>query len=1174
MPFRKQLMFALFVLGAAKVATGAGNVFVLPNASSTSGQVTVLGTDNFFVQTSFAASPSTFSVLAVPAGNKYYAISRAPNDTVRIYEGSGFTQKAGALSLGQAEAAAMTPDGRRLLVAAGSLHIIDVTTDAVIATLAVGNTPTDIAVSHDSSRAFVLSPASRTLTAVDLNSNTVIGQPLDVGPATGVARAPSGLLYVTATNRVYEIDGRVLPLAVRNEIQLNARPTKLVFSFDGRVAVAANQTPATGSSFLLFDLIAKSLIGTFPNSAQIPVVDRLTVVGNNRVWGVSTQTQELFEISLSPFNVTIPDITSQIGNIRNIIATAASEEIPPRWGFVLTSSSAYRFDLGTSPHFLSGQVAVPPQQSNLVFGGPQTTGVPVSMIGFNDNQVAAPSATYLPLVVRVHDSFSRRLAGVIVTYTSDNPAAQILGASATTNSEGYAQTLVTAPTTTGQFKVTATVTGGAGTVKVDFTLTVSGGGGGGGGGGAQLVSIKSGNGQITFEQFQLNEPMVGVVRDALGNPVGGVAVTWQITNGQGTLNAFSNVGGALANLTCQGTTCTGTTDEKGETAVNFLASQVPPGFSYTQQTITLTVGGAAVSFIATTILSSLPGGGQAALPIVELIKPADDRTIIGQAGQTLQAAIQIRVSVVSGIQAGQPLPNIAMRITTGLDPNTQPTVRCAGGDPLTDSSGIATCDMVFGSRLGTAPLTINAGGVLNIGGTTVFVTIRPGPPSTIRIVQGNNQSGNPGQTLPLAFLGEIGDGFGNLLTGVAAQWEVGTAGSITLRNVVSTSDSFGRVSALGTLGSIAGTHSVRVRAGSATAEFRFTVNVTLSRLEKISGDGQVANINTPFPLALIVRLVDANGNGVPSNTITFQVVSGSGILSSSTATTNSQGQASVNVSAGNVAGPIVVNATVATLSASFNLTARLPGPVFTATSIVNTASGQVGVTPCGIATIFGTGFAPGLQGVLAANVIFGGALPYNFRNVEVFFDNIAAPIFALANENNQEQVIVHVPCNLAAPSTVSVMIRVSGGSTTVSGVQVARVQPGIFEVAVPAGQRRYAVAMRPDGSFVTLSNPARRGEIITFFVVGLGPVTPATDTNRAGIPGQNVLLPLIAGLNNEGVRLVSAKLLEGVIGVYAVQFEVPVDAAIGNYINLAIAVEVNPGQLVFGNGSVIAAVAP
>ena len=139
-------------------------------------------------------------------------------------------------------------------------------------------------------------------------------------------------------------------------------------------------------------------------------------------------------------------------------------------------------------------------------------------------------------------------------------------------------------------------------------------------------------------------------------------------------------------------------------------------------------------------------------------------------------------------------------------------------------------------------------------------------------------------------------------------------------------------------------------------------------------------------------------------------------------------------------------------------------------------------------------------------------------------------------------------------------------------MQVFSAAPGIFETAATPQQRAYAAIIRPDGSYVTPANPARRGEIVQAAVTGLGPTVAAAFTNRVGVGSQLVVAPLIVGVNDQGVRIVSATYAPGMIGVYWVAFEIPLDTAPGVFRSFAIAAETPTGELVFGNGSTIAAI--
>lgn len=1157
--------FALLSLLALSANLEARNLFILSGTSGTSatGTATVYNADSFTPFGSFTTSPAAFNVLTNANGNKYYVVARAGTDTVVVHDGANFTRLK-SFNLGQGEAAAISPDGRRLVVAAGALFIIDAVNDNLIQTSAdVGSNPIDVAISQDSSRAFVLSAQSNRLTAIDLASNLVTGPTLAIpGQSTGVAVAPNGLVYVTTLNRVYEVDGRAM--TIRNEIAINARPGKLHFTASGRYGVAVNQTPVTGTCALIFDLANRTLSGTVPNFNVL--MERVVIQGSDRAYLISSQTQKIYEVPLTNPNA----IAEMPGALSGVLAATTTSEAPtPRLLYVTTNTNIARVDNQSVPQVVTGSLAIPANSANVIFAGPAATGVPSQLLQFNNNQSTAAGQTYLPLGIRALDATGRPLANVAVSYVASVGTATIQGANTTTNADGYAQATVVAPGTSGTFTVTATAGPSGAQVSATFTLSVGGGGAGGGTGSG--IFIVGGNGQIVREQFLITEPFKVEVRDVDGRPVPGIQVTWTLAAGQGTMTSSTADGTTIEGTVCQGTTCTSITNSSGQALAGFLATAVLPGFSYQQQTITASTVDTTVNFICTTILSNIPGGGQASPPIVEVIKPAldSDRTITGKAGESVAEAIQVRVIVVSGPQSGQGIPNVGIRATTGLDPLVAPTAQC-GNEALTNSVGVGSCDLKLGGKTGSASLQVNVGAFLNLNPLNLIV--QPGAPGLVRVVQGNNQSGNPGQRLQLAFLAEISDNFGNLLPGTPVQWEIVTPNSITLSNVVSTSDSNSRVSALGTLGTIPGSHQVRVTAGTAAAVFNFSVNVVVSRLDKVSGDGQVAAVSTAFAQPLVVRVLDDKNAPIPGSSVDFTVISGSATLSSSRVSADSQGNASVNVTAGPQAGPVQVRASIASLQQTFNLTVRLPGPTLSAANVWNAASGQSGVVPCGLVTVAGAGIAPGIQNLIPAYQFFDGSLPVIWQGVEVFFEGTPSPILQVGKLDGMEQVTVQAPCSLVPGTQVSLTVRVSGGSTTISGVPILRVQPGIFESKlVPAGQPPYAVLHRADGTPVTTTSPASRGEILRMYVTGLGLVTPVTGTNKAGVAGQIVVANLIAGVDDEGTRITLAEYMPGMIGVYVVAFEVPATARAGQNISLQLAAEDVGGQYVFGR-SVIAAV--
>jgi uncharacterized protein (TIGR03437 family) len=365
---------------------------------------------------------------------------------------------------------------------------------------------------------------------------------------------------------------------------------------------------------------------------------------------------------------------------------------------------------------------------------------------------------------------------------------------------------------------------------------------------------------------------------------------------------------------------------------------------------------------------------------------------------------------------------------------------------------------------------------------------------------------------------------------------------------------------------------VRVTANeNANATYTFTANATLtvSDLQILSGsNNQSAAINTPFanPLVVEVRNQGVARSGV---TVNFAVTSGSVVLSSNSAVTDNAGRASVTATAGPVPGPAVVTASVGNLSAPFNLTVRLGGPELTLDNFFNAASfarGANALSPCGVALVMAAGLAQGIQGTVVPNSVVG-PLPLTLAGVSIQVGNSFSPIYNVSNMNGSESATFQVPCD-APVGNAQVIVRAGGASSTIS-VPVNAVSPGVFQFLDSDGLRR-AVILKPDGTFATAANPARQGEIVRAYVTGIGPGQPAVSTNSPGIPGLQTQAqnPVIVGVNNAGVRVVSATLAENLIGIYEVAFEIPSGTAPGLNAPLGFAVDLN-GQLVFANGSAI-----
>jgi len=436
-------------------------------------------------------------------------------------------------------------------------------------------------------------------------------------------------------------------------------------------------------------------------------------------------------------------------------------------------------------------------------------------------------------------------------------------------------------------------------------------------------------------------------------------------------------------------------------------------------------------------------------------------------------------------------------------------------------------------------------------------------------VSGNNQSGNPGQFLNLT--AKVTDGCNQPAGNVPVTWSV-TQGTGTLQNVQSPTFNDGTTSARLVLGSSAGTVQVQVAANGITpVVFTLTNRTVISGIGVLSGAGQSVNTGQAFPSPVVFVIRDASNNPVPGVVVNLSV-SGSATIGTTTATSNSQGQVQTTVTAGTSPGTISVTASFSNFSATATLSSHLPAPQVTLSSFKNAASLAGGLTPCGLITVTGSGLAPGVQGVLSGLSAFG-PLPYALGPVSsITVNNIPAPLQAVANQNGVEQVNFQAPCELQA-GVATVAITSGGGTVTVSNVPVFAVQPGIFTYPGPNNIPYGAVIRKVDGSYVTPSNPARRGERLYMVVTGMGQGTPTIVTNSAGTGNQNIALPVVVGISDRGVPVLSARYLFGSIGAYLIEFQVPTDSPVGINQSLAVAALTNNGTtFVFGNQAYLAAV--
>ena len=1206
---KRSAAFLVVYVSLLSFAAQAQNVFVLPGPGSTTASVLPFSNAYVAINTGFTAGAGAFAVFAKPDGTEYYVVSASATQTVTSVD-AGFQNPKSLANLGApATAAGLTADGKYLLVVAGgALYIFTTANDTQVNSAGIlppGGPIADLALSVDGSQAFVLSTtldsaglAQGTVYSVNPSNGQLLANLVIDNILTNVTVGPNDLVYVSGTNRFYEINPATMVLTSSGEISLNASAGKPGFTPDGHYALVPNQSPGqNGSALVVIDLIAHSVVTVGSNLGNT-ILNTMFVPNNTTAFAYSSDTASVYQFTIPnlntsginfagvpSLNVTAAAISSEAAEGANAVpAAVASSPKTAHYLYVLASSNLYRVDLTTNQ--LSGQVPVSIQQPQAIAtAGPAITGTsPVTLLVYGNKQSVALGGVSEPLVVRALDANGNGLSGVPVTFATTSAGAQIKTPSTTTGATGYAATTITVPSTTNE---QITVTAAAGSQSAAFGITVGTLSiGGSGGTQAGSLTVVSGQGQVFLAGFGSSTgnglPLTVMATDANNKPLSGVKVTFEPQTNN--LNANPGAAGSLIGAsvgTDGGATPDGfgryvTTGANGLAGVNFQANS-EVNFSLIQSSF---IASAANINSVTFYVTVAPATGSPA--VRSSVLPG--ATITGQSGATLPGAISIAIAT----EQGTPIPDVLIQAietpasvgqTGPLGSNRtitpSPVVTCAdttGNGVLTGQTGVATCNLVIMASQGTYQFSINVGNYIVQGPYNIKVL--PSAPSAVQIISGNNQTGAPGQTLALPFVVQVNDAGGNPLANQAVTFQASTDNTLVLSSISTATDMNGRASAIGTLGSNSGTYQLQVTAGGSggpSATFSYTVSVPISGIQIVSGNSQTVAESTAFPAPLIVQVNNANGP-VAGVTVTFSVSNGA-VLSTSSVPTGANGQASTFVTAGPAPGTITVSASApGGFTTSFSLTAIPPGA--SNVTFLNGASFQPGISPGAIAVINGTGLLPGFSGLFnTAGIV--GPLPTSITTgalagLSITFNGVAAPIYYASSQNGMEQVAIQVPFE-TSPGMVSVVISSPGGGTATLNVPVQAAAPGVFQTEYNG--MSFAVAIREsDGSYISPSNPAQIGDTICVFATGLGQTTPALTTGSNGVADATLVYPIDVGLNNAGVRLVSASPSPYQVGVFTVCMEVPAGITTGPRQPFGIVVHTSPGVSsgdYFGNSTYI-----
>ncbi len=204
-------------------------------------------------------------------------------------------------------------------------------------------------------------------------------------------------------------------------------------------------------------------------------------------------------------------------------------------------------------------------------------------------------------------------------------------------------------------------------------------------------------------------------------------------------------------------------------------------------------------------------------------------------------------------------------------------------------------------------------------------------------------------------------------------------------------------------------------------------------------------------------------------------------------------------------------------------------PALSSNSAVNNLNRAAGaaLAPGTVAELYGGGLSPSTS---LPNLL---PLPTAFNGTSVLVGAFLAPLYSVSDG----QVDIQIPTEAQPNRQYSVLVSNSSAFTLPDTITTTDVSPGLFTQAEHA-----------DGSIVTSDSPAKAGDTILLYLVGMGATTPSIPS---GTPAPSGSFATVANqptvtINNETADISFAGLTPGAVGLYQINVNLPQDTPSGS----------------------------
>jgi uncharacterized protein (TIGR03437 family) len=203
-------------------------------------------------------------------------------------------------------------------------------------------------------------------------------------------------------------------------------------------------------------------------------------------------------------------------------------------------------------------------------------------------------------------------------------------------------------------------------------------------------------------------------------------------------------------------------------------------------------------------------------------------------------------------------------------------------------------------------------------------------------------------------------------------------------------------------------------------------------------------------------------------------------------------------------------------------------PSLVSGGLLNNLNPQVGapLAPGTVTQVYGDNLADSPDQPTAVPI------PTMLKDVQVLIGALSAPLYYVS----KGQLVVQIPTELAPKRTYSVVVLVGDQYTLPQNIDVTPVAPGT--VAFADGT---LVAQHADFGLVDASRPAKPGEPLVMYLVGMGATTPPVPSGEAAPsdPLAKVQADLEVTVDGQPAQVSFAGLTPGGVGLYQINFTVP-----------------------------------